>query len=343
MAIRDVAASVTIGGNSMNILYDQGGLTVTEDFASACTRFSLVTNTSSGSINDLVNISMGYSGDTGTMMTNGRVDTITADRPPGVYTIEGRDKLKMAMDYFIVEASMDEADFFNPRLGSGSVSTPHGIVNKILGEAGLSLTYSSGDAGWVLGDDETGAPFQLKTAWESIQEVCQIGVWKVWVRQDGDISFGQIIPEPNGSSGSFTTGDNGNLTSISHSKSDEELRNKIVVIGAPTELGNGAFYTGTASASSPYLPTGYYKTAVISTDLLTSASDCFDSAVLNRDRFNRLTERVSFEAEGDHSIHIHDTVYVEESFTGIAEDWFVYQITHSIDDNGYKMSGVLNK
>ena len=338
MTIRDVAASVTIGGNSMSII----SLSVTEDFATACTRFTLVTNTSSGSINDLVNISLGYSGDLGTMMTNGRVDTITANRPPGTYTIEGRDKLKMAMDYFIVVASNNEADFFNPRLDNGS-DNPHEIVDDILGEAGLSLTWWTGDAGWTLGDDVTGTPFQLKTAWESIQEVCMIGVWKVWVRQDGDISFGQIVPEPGVSSGSFTTGDSGNLTSISYSKSDEELRNKIIVIGAPTELGNGAFYTGTASASSPYLPTGYYKTAVISTDLLTSASDCYDSALLNRNRFNRLTERVSFEAEGDHSIHIHDTVYVEESFTGLAEDWFVYQITHSIDDGGYRMSGVLSK
>ncbi len=339
MTVKDIEAAITIGGNSMDII----SLSVTSDFATACSTFSLVTNTSSGVINDLVNVSMGYSGDTGVMMTGGRVDTITANRPPGTYTIEGRDKLKLAMDYFIVEASMDPDDFFNPRLGSGSVNTPHEIVDKILEEAGLNLDSSSGDAGWTLGDDETGAPFQLKTAWESIQEVCAIGVWKVWASTSGSIYFGQIIPEPNGSSGSLTTGDDGNLTSISYSKSDEQLRNKIIVIGMPTELGNGAFYTGVASAGSPYLPTGYYKTAVISTDLLTSASDCYSSALLNRNRFNRLTERVSFEAEGDHSIHIHDTVRLTEDFTGLDSDWFVYQITHSVDDGGYKMSGVLSR
>jgi len=338
MTVKDVDAAITVGGNSMNII----SLSVTSDFATACSTFSLVTNTASGVINDLTTISMGYSGDTGVMMTGGRVDTITANRPPGTYTIEGRDKLKLAMDYFIVEASVDPDDFFNPRLEFGS-DNPHEIVDDILGKCGLSLTWWTGDAGWTLGDDEIGTPFQLKTAWESIQEVCMIGVWKVWVRQDGDISFGQIIPEPGASSGSFTTGDDGNLTSISYSKSDEMLRNKIIVIGGPTELGNGAFYTGTASASSPYLPTGYYKTAVFSSDLLTSASDCYSSALLNRDRFNRLTERVSFEAEGDHSIHIHDTVRLTEDFTGLDSDWFVYQITHSIDDGGYRMSGVLSR
>ncbi len=338
--MKDVSASITIGGVSANILYDQGGLEYHEDFNAASSTFTLVTNTSGFSINEAVNISMGYVGDTSVMMTGGFVDSITADRPPGTYRIEGRDRLKQATDFFIVEASMVEEDFFNPRLDNGS-SSPEDIVGDILDECGLLTGQDLDSTGgaWTFGTAEEGTPFQLKTAWDAIQEVTMIGVWKVWVKPSGGIRFAQVIPEPGVSSGSLTTGDSGNLLRVSYSKSDLNLRNKVVVIGAPFPGPEFEYYTGTASAGSPYLPVGYYKTAVISTDLLTDGVECFNSAVLNRDKLNKLTEGITFVAEGDQDIHIMDTLNITEAFSGTSGSWFVDDITHSVDSNGYTMTG----
>ncbi len=333
MSQRDCYASVSIGGSLANVLYDQGGVEVTEDFNAACTRFSITTNTSGFEVNDEVDIVMGFVDDNATFINGGFVDSVTAERPPGVYRIEGRDKLKKAVDFFIVAASLDDADFFNPRLDNGS-TTPHDIVDDILAECGLTgLDFWSGGGGWTIGNAEDGTPFQLVSAWDAIQQVSEIGVWKVWAHPNGNIEFAQVLTDPGAPSGALTTGNDGNILSCSYSRSDDDLRNKVVAIGE-----NGD-YISTASAVSPFLPEGFYKTAVVSTDLIGSQAMADDSAAINLTRFNKLTERVDFEAEGNPNIHVQSTLTITEAFVGIAGDWFVYEVTHTIDGGGYKMRG----
>jgi hypothetical protein len=333
MPLREpVYADVEIGGGSANVL----SLEIIEDFNAACTRFSVVTNSTGFSVNDQATILMGYDGDIGTMMTDGYVDSITAERPPGTYRIEGRDKLKKAVDYFIVTATTDPEEFWNPRLDYGHV-TPYAIVNDILNKAGLASALGS-SPGWELGNDTDGAPFQLVSAWDAIMQICGIGVWKVWCAPNGTLYFDQVLIESLGASSDiWTTGTGEKLLSINYSVSDEDLRNKIVVIGS-----NGD-YIATASAVSEYLPPGFYKTAVISTDLIGSDAQASASASANLTRWNKLTKKVTFECEGDPNRHVQDIVTVTESFTGLDGSWFIYDITHTIDENGYRMRGTLVK
>ena len=61
-----------------------------------------------------------------------------------------------------------------------------------------------------------------------------------------------------------------------------------------------------------------------------------DSASYNLDLYNKLTETVSLELEGDYRIRARDTVSVNEPFTEMSGDlWFVYAATHRIDKSGY--------
>ena len=315
---------------SVNGVTDIIDLTVTGAQGSACAQFDFHTPDSGFSVNEVVSITMGVDDDTQVALSGGYIDTVTAERPPGLYHIEGRDKLKLALDYFIVAASLDEADFFNPRLDNSSTS-PSDIVSDLLALCGLTLGGSSGDGGWELGTEEEGTPFQLVSAWDAIQQVCSIGAWRVWCTADGTITFG-----PSGSVGagaaSFTTGDSGNIISVSYSKSVEDLRNKIVVIGA-IDPDNGNF-TATASAASPYLPSGFYKTAVISTDLIGDQDMATASAAANLARFNRLNERTTLTATGT-GIGLYGNASVAESFTS-APGGMVVAVTHSIDSNGYR-------
>ena len=134
-----------------NVYANVGGadvlsLEVIEDFNAACTRFSFLTDSSGFTVNDNISIIMGYDDNHATMMTNGYIDSITAERPPGTYRIEGRDKLKKAVDYFIVEATTDKEEFFNPRKNLGHV-TPYAIVNDILNKAGLPSALGSSQIG----------------------------------------------------------------------------------------------------------------------------------------------------------------------------------------------------
>lgn len=330
---KQVYVSASVGGEIVSA-------EVIEDFAGACSRFSIV-GTEGCSLDAAVSIIMGYGdgGDAGAVISEALVDSVTADRPPGLYRIEGRDVLKKAVDYLIAVASTDPEAFFNPRIQYGHTS-PIAIVGDILAEAGITDYSGSGGGGWTLGTEEQGTPFQLVMAWDAIQQVCSLGAWHVWATPSGTVRFAHIVPTPSGgASHTLKAGDpagGGNLVSIAYGRSDEDIRNRIVAIGMP-----GA--AAEASAASPYLPSGYYKTAVVSSDLLGGSAMCQLSADANLSMLNRLTEKATFEAEGKHSVHIHDTVRVEENFSGAAGDWFVYQVTHTIDDDGYRISGILTR
>jgi len=292
---------------------------------SGISRFSFQTRSSAFSLNDAVTIYAGFEDEGATLVTGALVDTVTAEQPPGLYRIEGRDKLKKALDYFIVAASLDEADFFNPRLDNGSTS-PTAIIDDILDLCGLGSVTGSA-AGWELGSATDGTPFQLISAWDAIQQVCSIGAWRVWVSAAGNIIFGPITT-PVGDGGTLAVGDDGEILSAAYSKSDDDLRNKIVAIGA-----NGD-YLATASAVSPYLPAGFYKTAVISTDLIGSQSAADATAAANLTALNRLTERTTLECTGV-GVELYNTVGVTEPFTS-APGGMITSVTHTIDNNGYR-------
>lgn len=330
---KQVYISASVGGEIVSA-------EVIEDFAGACSRFTIV-GTEGCSLNATAAISMGYAGDgdAGAVIAGGLVDSVTAERPPGLYRIEGRDILKKAVDYLIVVASMNPDDFFNPRTQYGHTS-PIAIVGDILAKAGITDYSGSGGGGWTLGTEQEGTPFQLVMAWDAIQQVCSLGAWHVWATPSGAVRFACVTPTPSGgASHTLKAGDpagGANLVSIAYGNSDEDIRNRVVAMGMPG-------CAAEASAPSPYLPTGYYKTAVVSSDLLGSSEMCQLSANANLSMLNRLTQKATFEGEGKHSVHIHDTVTVEESFCGAAGDWFVYQVTHTIDDAGYRISGILTR
>ena len=297
--------------------------------SSGVTRFNFVTPSSSFDINDEVVIVAGFTDGSYTLMNGGVVDTVTAERPPGLYRIEGRDKLKKALDYFIVAASLDEADFFNPCPGvPGAYAkvSPTTAIDAILAECGLGGVTGSAP-GWELGTEEDGMPLQLVSAWDAIQQICSIGAWRVWCTASGTIMFGSVLT-PVGGGITLETGNEGQILSCSYSRSDENLRNKIVVIGV-----NGD-YIGTASAVSPYV--SGYKAAILSTDLLESDADCLASANANLTAFNRLTETTTVDSTGV-GLELYNSVGVSEPFTG-APGGMITSITHTIDRDGYRVS-----
>ena len=68
-----------------------------------------------------------------------------------------------------------------------------------------------------------------------------------------------------------------------------------------------------------------------------------DAATYNLNLYNRLTEIAKVDIIGNSSLRARDTINVLEPFTGIDSDWFIYSITHRIDENGYTSSLHLSK
>ena len=59
-----------------------------------------------------------------------------------------------------------------------------------------------------------------------------------------------------------------------------------------------------------------------------------DSASYNLALYNRLTEAIRLDILGNPTIRARDTVNVEEWFTGITGNWFVYSCSHRMDESG---------
>jgi len=129
----------------------------------------------------------------------------------------------------------------------------------------------------------------------------------------------------------------GNIEIIEYAFSTEELRNKVVVFGRDDIYAE-------ASAASPHLPSGFYKTAIVSSELIDTQDMADDSATYNLELYNKLTENLRVEAEGNPLVRCRDIVGVTEPFTSMAADlWFVYAVDHDLDENGYSMSLTLSK
>jgi hypothetical protein len=283
------------------------------------------------SIGDLSTVDMGWSDDHATVINNGIVKKITRRRPENDYVIYLFDKLTLANDYFVASTDPDNKLSY-------TLASPESIVQDLLSKSGISYgTFYSDATGFQCG--VVGNPFEVNcvTAWSVIENLNRITTWMTWADLSGDIHFQNRKPYIMGaeaSSHTFTTGNSGDIKSIEYLKSDDGIRNRIVVYGK-----SGSGIKSEASAVSPYLPSGFYKTLVIAHDLIDSQAIADATAAYNLTMFNRLTETVTVEAIGKPSILARSIVDITESFTGFSADkFFVTGTQHNWSSSGYTMT-----
>jgi len=306
-----------------------GGITatridVTEDFDAATMRCTIETDDACGAdVGDLLTVNFGLG--TATKKFYGYIKSITRDRLSALVTLHLEDVLCRATEHWFVPEDLD-----NP--WSRSNINAVDLVDDILNECGLSL-YSWDTCSFTFATGNKDVELSLTSAWDAIQWICEITGFSVYADTDGHVHFKDISPTPSGSPAeTYTTGDSGNILSLEYSRSDDRLRNKVVVFGRPPAKAE-------ASASSPYVPAGFYKTAIISHEMIDTQQMAQDTADLNLARLNRLTKIVRAKILGGGNVHIRDTVRITEGFSGLSnEDFFVRSLTHSFDtEGGYVM------
>jgi hypothetical protein len=286
---------------------------VYESYKSPSARASVITDDYGGlGLGDAFSIDMGFDSSHGTVF-NGYIQNINSERLPGQHIIEAQDVLIKASEHLIVSTDLD-----NP-FRRWKISAED-LVEDLLNEAGIT-SYSANSPGFTFATGEIPVEFQLVFAWDAIQMVANVVAWHVWADTSGTVHFEDIDPVPNGSSKTYDTGNSGTIVVARRSTSTDSLRNKVVVFGFPP-------IKAEASAASPYLPANFYKTAVISSTLIDTQPMADTTASYNLSKWNRLTETMSIETEGDHSVHVRDTVTVNESYTGSSDKWFVNDIQH---------------
>jgi len=292
---------------------------VNEAYKQPCSRFRLeVYDYGSFGLNDYITIDMGFTGSSGEVF-QGFIDSIGSTRRPGIYEIIGRDVIKRAIDHWIVTTDLE-----NP--WSRSNISAESLVHDLLAEAGIT-SYSGETSNFTFGITSP-AEFQIVSSWDAIERICMIIAWRCYAR-DGTVYFSSIKPEPSGAPvKNLRVGDSGNITNIKYEVSTDNLRNKVVVFGK-----EGIY--AQASAESPYLPEGFYKVAIVSSELIDRQSMADDAADYNLILYNRLTEVAQCDLLGMYDVRARDTINIIEPFTGITGDWFVYSATHRLDQNGY--------
>jgi hypothetical protein len=285
-------------------------------------------------IGDLVTVDMGWADNHTTVIRDGVVKKIRERRPESDYVIYLFDKLVLANDYFIAADNPDNKLSY-------TLASPEVIVTDMLSRSGVSYGTLYTDAtGFQCG--VVGNPLELNcvTAWSVIENLNRITTWMTWTDLNGDIHFQNRKPyivAGDTSTHTFTTGNLGDITSIDYLRSDDGIRNRIVVYG---KAGTGI--QAVRSSSSAYLPGGFYKSLVIAHDMIDSQAIADGTADYNLIMFNRLTETVTIEAIGDPNVLCRSIATVTESFTGLSgAQFFVTGTQHQWSQSGYTMTAHL--
>jgi len=171
----------------------------------------------------------------------------------------------------------------------------------------------------------------VASAWDIINWICTITGAHVYADNSGVVHVDLIwdeVTDADVKSHYFSTGDAGNMKTIEYVRSDENLRNQVIVYG-----GNVA---ASAQAASPYVPASFYRTAVIAHQLIETTADAQLTANFNLHRLNRLTESCIIEVLGKTDIDIRQTVNIFNGWgSEMTGNWFVTQCKHTVSERGY--------
>lgn len=293
---------------------------ITESFKSLSRSCTIKCTSHTLGLGDDIVVDMGYA-DSHAIIFTGIVKKISQESPDNSITLTCFDVLVKATDFFMA-SDYPQAPFSRSNIDAAM------LVGDLLGVASIAV-YTPIATSFIFGDVE----FNLLTVADAINQINGILAYHIWADETGEVFFADRRPYVMGGdtpTHTFTTGASGNIITNSYSRSDDDLRNKVVVYGQDPIV-------AIESAVSPYLPTDFYKTAVIASPLITSQTMANNSSTFNLELYNRLTRNVSCEALGDPSLHVNAIVTVTETNTGVSGNWFLYNLTHSWGADGYTM------
>ena len=255
------------------------------------------------------------------LVFTGFVDEVVYSRFVDSYDVTCSNVLRLAQEHWLVPDSLESP-------WSKSNIAAEDLVEDLLAEAGI-IDYVGNTSLFTFGT-QSPAEFMLMSILDAIDQINNILAYTLYV--DGStVYWDQIFPVPSGSP--VKTLDK--FIQIDHSVSTKNLRNKVVVFGK-----NGI--KEEASAVSPYLPTDFYQTAIVSSELIDTSSMASQSAAYNLQLYNKLTEQVRVDIEGDPTLKVNDTVHVTHAPLSIDSDWFVYSLNHDFG-NIFTTTMVLRK
>lgn len=284
-------------------------------------------------VGDEITVDMGFTTNHDQIFT-GFVKNVNRKVPTNVWTITASDVMIRAIDFFVVSTNP------NDKFSRHNIKAED-LVRDVLALAHLTdFEYTPTQFTFAV-TDGVNAEVHLVSAYDYCKMIADLLAWHLYADQAGTIHFINRKPYVmDGNSGqpgdiadtvlkTIDSTSNFQILNFDIRKSDRDLRNRVVVHGS-----DGVF--AEAKVSSPYLPDAdYYKTIALISPIIDNQGMAQSAADYNLDLYNRLTEQVSAQIEGDPEILARTVVTVDESITSTSGDWYVYLAEHNLGAEGY--------
>jgi hypothetical protein len=280
-------------------------------------------------IGDSATVYIGYSGDNFKCIT-GFVKLIELKEPEKLYTITIANSLIRAVDFYIA-AENPEEPFSRQNISAEN------LIGDLLALSGLT-NYSPEATAFTFAINNP-VEVNLTGCYDYCRFLAEIIAFTLYADNNGQVHLIDRRPYPVGAEAAdytFNVAD-GEMIEVSFNTSDKDLRNKVIVYGSGD-------VSEVASAVSPYLPGGYYKTVVVSAPgVIDSSSMAQQAADYNLELLNRLTQKVNLTLRGTTGIVPRKIATVTVPSLGISGKWYVFAVSHSWTKAGYITSLELRK
>lgn len=292
---------------------------ITDSHVAPTATASIIAVNTTLNIGDTVDIYMGYSTNYA-LMFSGYVKNIEIKEPEMFYTITCANAMIRAVDYFI--ASSNPNDPFTRQNIKAEI-----LIRDLLELAGLDdFGY---DATLFTFGINTKVEVNLTSCYDYCRFISDILVWHLYADRNGKCWFVNRRPHVMDGDTSIANIANNTILNINKLQSDKDIRNRIVVYGSEG-------IHAEASASSPYLPAGFYRTAAVSAPGVIDSQEMADlSASYNLDLYNRLTYKTNVSIIGKPQIDARTCVTMNKTDMGVTGKWYVYSVEHNFSKSGY--------
>lgn len=309
-------ASVTNTSNIISVSWSDSHVAPTSNA-------TITAETTSLDIGDSVDVYLGYVGDNFKVLT-GFVKNIEYKEPERQYTITAANVMIRAVDFFIA-ASNPEQPFSRRNI------TAEDLIQDILELSGLnSFNMESTSFTFAINNP---VEVNLTGAYDYAHFLANIIAYTLYADNNGTVHLINRRPYPVGAEpADYTFNNTDIILEANYSKSDHDIRNKVIVYGS-------AGIQAEASASSPYLPVGFYRTVVVAAPgVIDSQSMAEQSADYNLELLNRLTEKVTVVLAGTTGVVPRTIATITLPDIGVSGKWYVYSVTHDWSKAGYTTS-----
>lgn len=314
-------ASVTGCSNILSVNVSDSHTAPTATATITCLNSSL-------DVGDSVDVDIGYTGNH-SQVFSGYVKNVQRSQSPTQYEISCANAMVRAVDFFIASTNPQ-----NPY--SAQNIAAEDLIEDLMAMAGLT-NFVAGNTNFTFATKGVPLEVNLVSVYDYSKFIADLLAWHIYADINGQVHFISRPPFPEGGDPSVATLSNSNLIDVAHWRSDRDLRNRVVVYGA-----EGVF--GEAKASSPYLPSGFYKSVVVAAPtVIDTHVMAQQSANYNLAKLNRLTVGGTAVIIGDPDIVARDCVTVNKSDIGMTGKWYVFGCEHDWSREGYKTNLELRK